>query len=108
MFFLILHFAVLGTLVGTIISNINLYFNLVCLLLLSLTIGLGNFIPLTYYPESFLSIITILPTVFSFENVRSIILHNQFNWLGFFLTLFLTLFISIVNLIFSYKIFRKI
>lgn len=108
MLFLILHFAVLGTLIGGLVENNNLYYNIICFLFLSLTIGLGNFIPLSYYPESFSSIITFLPTVFSFENIRSIILHNQFNWLSFFLTLFLTFILSIFNLIISYKIFRKI
>ena len=108
MLFLIFHFAVLGALIGGVVENDNLYYNIVCLLFLSLTIGLGNFIPLSYYPKSFLSIITFIPTVFSFENLRSIILHNPFNWLSFFLTLFLTFILSIFNLIISYKIFRKI
>ena len=108
MLFLVFHFAVLGTLIGGLVENDNLYYNIICLLFLSLTIGLGNFIPLSYYPKSFIYIITFIPTIFSFENVRSIILHNPFNWLSFFLTLFVTFILSIFNLIISYKIFRKI
>ncbi len=108
MLFLIFQFAVLGTLVGGLVANDNLYFNIICFIFLSLTLGLGNFIPLKYYPESFLSIITFIPIVFSFENVRSIILNDPFNWFSFFSNFFLTFILALLNLIISFKNFRKI
>ena len=108
MFFLIFHFATIGTFVGSSISNNNIFYSIIYFLFLCLAIGFGNFIPLKYYPESFLSIINLIPTVSSFENIRSIILQNIFNWTSFILTLLLSVFLSALNLIFSHKTFRRV
>jgi ABC-type multidrug transport system permease subunit len=105
---LILHFSVLGTFVGILVSNGILFVNISFILFLAVTMGFGNFIPLKYYPPSFLSVINTIPTTTAFENVRSVILHNPFNWAGFLLTLLGTIFIGIITLIISHKIFRKL
>ena len=108
MFTLILHFSVLGTLIGMLVSNGIFFVNISFILFMGITMGFGNFIPLNYYPHSFLSVVNTIPTTAAFENVRSVILHNPFNWAGFFLTLFGTIIIGIITLIISHKIFRKI
>ena len=105
---LILHFSVLGTLMGMLVSNGILFVNISFLLFVGITMGFGNFIPLKYYPPSFFSIINFIPTTAAFENIRSVILHNPFSLPGFFLTLLGTIFIGIITLIISHKIFRKI
>ena len=105
---LILHFSVLGTLVGMLVSNNMLFNNLSFFLFLAITMGFGNFIPIHYYPSSFTNVIHSIPTTSAFENVRSVILHNPFDWGGFFLTLLGTFLIGIITLILSHKIFRKI
>ncbi|HIM53236.1 MAG TPA: hypothetical protein EYI88_01490 [Candidatus Marinimicrobia bacterium] len=108
MFTLILHFSVVGTLIGMLVSNGIFFVNISFILFMGITMGFGNFIPLKYYPYSFLSVVNTIPTTAAFENVRSVILHNPFNWAGFFLTLFGTIIIGIITLIISHKIFRKI
>lgn len=108
MFVLIFYFSSLGTLVGMLVSHHFSFLNISFILFLFIAIGFGNFIPLTYYPSSYLSIINNIPTTLAFENVRSIILFTSFSWIGFFLTLIGTIFICIFMLIISYKVFRKI
>ena len=108
MFTLILHFSVLGTLIGMLVSNHISFVNISFILLLGVTMGFGNFIPLKYYPDSYLSVINTIPTTTAFENVRSVILYGPFNWAGFFLTLIGTILICIITLIISHKVFRKI
>ncbi|MBC8257216.1 MAG: hypothetical protein H8E85_07915 [Candidatus Marinimicrobia bacterium] len=108
MFTLILHFSLVGTLIGMLVSNGIFFVNISFILFLGVTMGFGNFIPLKYYPISFLSVINSIPTTTAFENVRSVILHNPFNWVGFSLTLLGTIIIGIITLIISHKIFRKI
>jgi ABC-type multidrug transport system permease subunit len=108
MFTLILHFSVLGTLIGMLVSNHISFVNISFILFLGVTMGFGNFIPLKYYPNSYLSVINTIPTTTAFENVRSVILYGPFNWAGFFLTLIGTILICIITLIISHKVFRKI
>jgi len=108
MFTLMLHFSVLGTFIGMLASNGIIFVNISFILFLAITMGFGNFIPLKYYPHSFLSVINNIPTTTAFENIRTVILHNPFNWSGFFLTLLGTIIIGIFALIVSNKIFRKI
>ena len=108
MFTLILYFSVLGTLIGMLISNHISFVNVSLILFLGVTMGFGNFIPLKYYPNSYLSVINTIPTTIAFENVRSVILYGPFNWAGFFLTLIGTILICIITLIVSHKVFRKI
>jgi len=108
MFTLILHFSALGTLIGMLVSNYISFVNISFIFFLGVTMGFGNFIPLKYYPNSYLSIINTIPTTTAFENVRSVILYSPFNWAGFFLTLIGTILICIITLIISYKVFRKI
>jgi len=108
MFTLILQFSVLGTLIGILVSNHTSFVYVSFIIFLGVTMGFGNFIPLKYYPGSYLSIINTIPTTAAFENVRSVILYAPINWVGFFLTLFGTIITCIITLIISHKVFRRI
>ena len=98
----------MGTLIGMLVPNGIIFINISFILFMGIIMGFGNFIPLNYYPSSFRSILNIIPTTAAFDNVRSAILYNPFNWSGFFLILFGTIFIGIITLIISHKKFRKI
>ncbi len=108
MFTLILHFAVLGTFLGLIIPGRMVFTNISFFIFLFISFGLGNFIPLDLFPESYLSIIEAIPTTWAFANLKTVIVHTPFNWQGFFFTLMGTIIIFIISLIASHKLFRKL
>ncbi|MDP6570695.1 MAG: hypothetical protein QGF57_05590 [Candidatus Marinimicrobia bacterium] len=107
MFTLILHFAVLGTFLGMILPGRMVFTNVSFLIFLFISFGLGNFIPLGNFPESYLTIIEAIPTTTAFANIKTVIIHTPFNWKGFFFTLMGTIIIFIISLIASHKLFRK-
>ena len=105
---LIFHFSVVGTFLGLLISNGMLLTNISFFLFIFITMGLGNFIPLENYPNSYLAVIENIPTTAAFANIKSVIIHNPFNWQGFSFTLLGSIILFIITLISSHKIFRKI
>jgi len=108
MFTLIMHFAVLGTFLGMILPGRMVFTNVSFFIFLFISFGLGNFIPLEFFPETYLTIIEAIPTTGAFANIKSVIIHTPFNWKGFFFTLMGTIIIFIITLISSHKLFRKI
>ena len=105
---LIFHFSVMGTFLGLLISNAMLLTNISFFLFIFITMGLGNFIPLENYPNSYLAVIENIPTTTAFANIKSVIIHSPFNWYGFSFTLLGSIILFIITLISSHKIFRKI
>jgi len=105
---LIFHFSVMGTFLGLLISNAMLLTNISFFLFIFITMGLGNFIPLENYPNSYLAVIENIPTTTAFANIKSVIIHSPFNWYGFSFTLLGSNILFIITLISSHKIFRKI
>jgi len=105
---LILHFSVVGTFLGLLISNAMLLTNISFFLFIYVSMGLGNFIPLENYPSSYLAVIENIPTTAAFANIKSVIIHSPFNWAGFFFTLLGTIILFIITLITSHKVLRKL
>ena len=108
MLVIILFFSVLGTMFGLTISNRMVFIQSSFVLFLVLSLGMGLFIPLSYYPDGFTSIIGNIPLTIVFENIQAIITHDPIQWLSFFLTIGLIIIIVIITLIISHNIFRRI
>ena len=56
-----LFFSVFGTLIGLIISNRIIFIQLSLVIFIIISFGMGSFIPLNSYPESYKTIINIFP-----------------------------------------------
>ena len=101
-------FSSLGTLFGLIISNGLTSIQLSFSTFLLLSFGMGTFIPLSQYPDSYVSIIEKIPFTFVFQNIQAAIINDPIHWLGYSLTILMSAIIIIISLIFSQKVFRKI
>ena len=104
----ILFFSALGLLMGVLISNRIVFIQLSLALFLIISLGIGAFIPISSYPESYLAIVNKLPLMIIVQNLQSIIIHQSIQWISFFLSLILTLLLFIITLIISKKLFRSI
>jgi len=105
---IILFFSVLGTLVGLLISRRNIFIQFSLALFIIISLGMGGFIPISSYPESYLAIVEKIPLIVVLQNIQSIIIHQNIQWTSFFITIVLTIFIFIIMLIISNKVFRNI
>ena len=108
MLVIILFFSTLGTIFGLIISNGMVFIQSSFILFLLLSLSMGTFIPMSYYPDGFTSIIGNIPLTTVFGNIQAIITHESIQWTSFFLTIGLIIIIMIITLIMSFNIFRRI
>ena len=108
MLVIISFFSVLGTIFGLVISNKMIFIQSSFILFLLLSFSMGTFIPMSYYPDGFTSIIGTIPLITVFANVQAIITHESIQWSSFFLTIGLIIILTIVTLIMSHNIFRRI
>ena len=104
----ILFFTVLGMLLGLLISHRSILIQLSMVLFIIISMGLGSFIPISSYPESYVVIANKIPLMIVVQNLQSIIIHQSVHWVSFFLTLVLTTFLFCIALMTSNKIFRNI
>ena len=104
----IIFFSVLGILVGLLISNLTIFFQLSLALFIILSLGMGAFIPIASYPESYLAIVNKIPLFIVLQNIQSIIIHQSIQWTSFFLTIGSTTLLFFITLITSNKVFRNI
>ena len=104
----ILFFSALGLLMGVHISNQIVFIKFSLALFLIISLGLGSFIPISSYPESYLDIVNKIPLMTVFQNLQSIIIHQSIKWTSFFLTLLLTVLLFLITLVTSNKVFRNI
>ena len=108
MLVIILFFAVLGTIFGLVISNRIIFIQSSFILFLFLSLSMGTFIPMSYYPDGFTSIIGNIPLTTVFGNIQGIITHESIQWSSFFLTIGLIIIFAIIAQIISHNIFRRI
>ena len=108
MFVIISFFSALGTMFGLVISNGMVFIQSSFILFLLLSLGMGTFIPMNYYPNRFISILGNIPLTTVFGNIQAIITHDPIRWTSFFLTIGLIIIITIITLIMSHNIFRRI
>tara|TARA_B100000315_G_C14195408_1_gene415196 strand:- start:140 stop:484 length:345 start_codon:yes stop_codon:yes gene_type:complete len=104
----ILFFSAFGIFIGMFISHQIIFVQFSLALFIIISLGLGSFIPISSYPESYIKIISNLPLMIVIENLHSIIIHQSIQWVGFFLTLFITILLFVITLINSNKIIRNI
>ena len=105
---IIIFFASLGILFGLMLSNGNTLIQISFIAFILLSLGMGNFIPLTYYPLDYINIIDKIPLVYIFNNIQGVIINEPISWISYFLTIVAIILILLISLIMSYKIFRKI
>ena len=105
---IILFFSVLGTFIGLLISHPIIFIQFSLTLFMIVCIGIGAFIPINSYPDSYLIIINKIPLMPVIQNLQSIIIHQSIQWTSFFLTLLLTLLLFFITLVTSNKVFRNI
>ena len=104
----ILFFSSLGMLMGLLIANQIIFIQLSLALFIIISLGIGAFIPISSYPESYLAIAEKIPLMIIVQNLQSIIIHQSVHWISFFLTLGLTMLLFCITLITSNKVFRNI
>ena len=104
----ILFFSALGLLMGVLISHRIVFIQLSLALFMIISLGIGAFIPISSYPESYMAIVNGIPLVNVCQNLQSIIIHQNIQWISFFLTLVLTSILFCITLIISNKAFRNI
>ena len=78
------------------------------ILFIIISMGMGAFIPLSSYPTSYLTIVNKIPLMIVLQNIQSIIIHQNIQWVSFFLTMGLTTLLFFITLIISNKVFRNI
>ena len=105
---IIIFFSVLGILMGLLISNLIIFIQISLASFLIISLGMGAFIPISYYPDSYLAIADKIPLIILVKNLQSIIIHQSVQWTSFFLTLVLITLLFCINLIISNKVFRNI
>ena len=104
----ILFFSIFGILMGLLISHRTIFIQFSLALFIVMSLGIGAFIPISNYPESYLSIVNKIPLMIVLQNMQSIIVHQSIQWLSFFLSLALTTLLFFISLIISKKVFRSI
>ena len=104
----ILFFSIFGILMGLLISHQTIFIQFSLALFIVISLGIGAFIPISSYPESYLAIVNKIPLMTVCQNLQSIIIHQNIQWTSFFLTLLLTVLLFLITLITSNKVFRNI
>ena len=105
---IILLFSALGILIGLLISSRALFINIYVVFIMIVTLGIGTFIPIEYYPQSYLQIVSNIPLMLIIQNMQSIIINQNIGWISLFSNLICTLALLLTSLIISNKLFRKI
>ena len=107
MLVVIFSFSAFGTLIGLIISNGMAFIQFSFTIFLFTSVGMGIFIPMSYYPDGYISIMGRIPFTIVFGNIQAAIINDSIHWPGLFLTIGITGIIIIIALILSHKIFRS-
>lgn len=102
----VIFFSIIGTLFGLLIRNefISSFSNFI--LHLVIAFGLGAFIPLEIYPNTFQKMIKFIPLSGIFENLQSIVQNNSIELSSIVIMLILCIVLFFVNVVLSHKKFR--
>ena len=106
LFPLILFFSILGTLLGLYVYKDFLLLMIVVFIFMTLSFGLGSFIPLSYFPDGYMVFSSKIPLVRLIENSQFIIQNYPISFSYIFLTFLLNIFLGIILLVESYNRFR--
>ena len=105
MLVIIFVFSTFGTLIGLIISNGMTFIQFSIIIFLLLSVGMGTFIPMSYYPDGYVFIMEKIPLTIVFGNIQAAIINDPIHWLDPFISIGMTGIIMFISLILSYKIF---
>ncbi len=105
---IITFFSVLGIILGLFINSRILIINIYIILFAILSIGMGVFIPINNYPLSYVEFVKNIPLFMVFQNMQSIIIHEDIQWIGLFINAICSLLLFFISVVASNKIFRKI
>ena len=105
---IITFFSVLGIILGLFINSRILIINFYIILFAILSIGMGVFIPINNYPLSYVEFVKNIPLFMVFQNMQSIIVHEDVQWIGLVFNVISSLLLFFISVIASNKIFRKI
>ena len=108
MLVIIFAFSTLGTLIGLIISNGLAFIQFSFIIFLLLSVGMGTFIPMSYYPDGYVTVMEKIPLVIVFGNIQAAIINDPIHWFGFSMAIGITGIIIIISLILSHKKFRTL
>jgi ABC-type polysaccharide/polyol phosphate export permease len=104
---IIIFAAVLGNFFGTWVRNsINAtYLNTVIIILFVFSTGI--FIPFTYFPDSFISAIQLLPIIQSINAVQDLAIYSKIGLSSAFILMVFTAFLFLINGILFQKLIRR-
>lgn len=104
---IIIFAAVLGNFFGSWVRNsINgTYLNTVIIILFIFSTGI--FIPFSYFPESFISTIQLLPIIQSIISVQELAVYSKINLSSAFMLLVFTAFLFLINGVLTQKLIRR-
>ena len=77
-------------------------------LFMFLSLGMDLFIPIEAFPDSYSIILNKFPLITLFKNIQFVIIHGEINWLGYFITLLMSLAFFFITLAIYSKALRKI
>ncbi len=101
-------FSILGAIIGLIIKNIMFLMQFSIALFMFLSLGMDLFIPIEAFPDSYSIILNKFPLITLFKNIQFVIIHGEINWLGYFITLLMSLAFFFITLAIYSKALRKI
>jgi len=104
----LLFFSILGIFIGLIISHRMLFLHFFLILFMFISLGMGIFIPIINFPDSYILILNKIPLMTIFNNLQHIITHGQIHWFGYFFSIIISVILFFISLMVSNKIFRKI
>ncbi len=99
-------FSVFGMFLGLILNNVISLVYSTIILFVVLTFGTGTFIPLNNYPVNYINFIDKIPFIHIVSNIKAIVINEPIYWIGFFLSILMTILLMIISLIVSYRVFR--
>ena len=73
-----------------------------------ISLGMGIFIPIINFPDSYILILNKIPLMTIFNNLQHIITHGKIHWFGYFFSIIISVILFFSSLMVSNKIFRKI
>ena len=102
-------FAILGNLMGIFVKNGMTLVSMVLFIFLVLTLSIGSFMPLAHFPVNYVDIVSIFPLTMIVKNCQLIIANTSSTttYIGPFLTYLINIFLMLITVAVSHKVFRK-
>ena len=102
-------FAILGNLMGIFVKDGMTLVSMVLFIFLVLTLSIGSFMPLAHFPVNYVDIVSTFPLTMIVKNCQLIIANTSSTstYIGPFLTYLINIFLMLITVAVSHKVFRK-